>query len=60
MNILLVGNGGREHALAAKIISDRPDAKLYVAPGNPGTAVLGENVPIPASDIDALVAFATE
>ena len=58
MNILLVGNGGREHALAARIKDDRPDATLFIAPGNPGTARLGENVPIGASMIEALAEFA--
>jgi len=60
MNILLVGNGGREHALAAKIKQDRPDAVLYVAPGNPGTADLGRNIPIASTDLDGLAGFASE
>ena len=58
MNILLVGNGGREHALAARIKEDRPDVRLFIAPGNPGTVRLGENVPIGAGMIGALAEFA--
>ncbi len=60
MNILIAGGGGREHALAWKIAqSDRCD-KLYCAPGNAGTAELGENLPIQADDIGAVVAAAKE
>ena len=51
MNILIVGNGGREHAIAWKIVqSDRAD-RVFVAPGNAGTAADAENVDIPPSDI---------
>jgi len=60
MNILLVGSGGREHALAWKISQSPLVTKLYIAPGNGGTALEGENVPIQADDIPALVAFAIE
>ena len=60
MNILLVGSGGREHALAWKIRQSPLVTKLYIAPGNGGTALEGENVPIQADDIPALVAFAIE
>ena len=60
MNILLVGSGGREHALAWKLKeSERCDA-LYVAPGNAGIAQIAECVDIAADNIDALVTFATE
>lgn len=56
--ILLVGGGGREHALAAKIARDAPGADLLVAPGNPGTAALGRNIPVSAEDVPGLVALA--
>lgn len=58
MNILLVGSGGREHALAWKISHSPQLAKLYIAPGNGGTAQLGTNVSIKDDDIPALVDFA--
>jgi phosphoribosylamine---glycine ligase len=60
MKILLVGSGGREHALAWKISQSPLLTKLYCAPGNPGTQAVGENVPIPDSDIPGLAAFAAE
>jgi len=56
--ILLVGSGGREHALAAKIARDTPGADLLVAPGNPGTASLGRNIPVSAEDVAGLTALA--
>ena len=58
MKVLLVGAGGREHALAWSLSASPLLSKLYIAPGNPGTASLGENVAIGATDIPALVAFA--
>ena len=58
MKVLLVGSGGREHALAWKLTQSKRLKKLYIAPGNPGTAQFGENVDIADTDIDALVAFA--
>lgn len=60
MKILLLGSGGREHALAWKIAQSEKTDKLYIAPGNPGTAECGENVPIGAEDFDRLKAFAVE
>jgi phosphoribosylamine--glycine ligase len=62
MKILIVGNGGREHALAWKAAQSPLAERVYVAPGNGGTAVEAgcENVPIPVSDIPALVQFARE
>ena len=60
MNILLLGSGGREHALAWKIAQSPRVDKLYIAPGNAGTAQAGENVDIPATDFDALKVFALE
>lgn len=44
MNVLLIGSGGREHALAIKIAESKSLKKLFIAPGNPGTASLGENI----------------
>ncbi len=58
MRVLLVGNGGREHALAAGLAASPAVTALFVAPGNPGTAALGRNVAIAVTDADALVAFA--
>ena len=60
MRILVVGSGGREHALAWKIARSPLVEKLWTAPGNPGTAEQGENVPIAATDLDGLVRFARE
>jgi len=60
MNVLLIGSGGREHALAWKLCQSKNLKKLYIAPGNAGTAKCGENVPIEATDIDKLVQFAGE
>ena len=58
MRVLLVGSGGREHALAWALAASPSLTKLWVAPGNPGTAAVAENVAIDAMDIDGLVAFA--
>ncbi|HFF8946993.1 TPA: phosphoribosylamine--glycine ligase [Serratia marcescens] len=60
MNILIIGNGGREHALAWKAAQSPLADKVYVAPGNAGTALEAnlENVAIAATDIPALIAFA--
>ena len=60
MNVLLIGSGGREHALAWKFAQSKNLDKLYIAPGNPGTAQCGENVPIKATEIDKLVDFAKQ
>lgn len=54
MRLLVVGGGGREHALCAALRRENPDAALYAAPGNPGTARLAINLPIPSDDIDRL------
>ena len=54
MNILLIGNGGREHALAWKIRQSKLTDKLYIAPGNAGTAREGENLPIRPDDFEGL------
>jgi phosphoribosylamine---glycine ligase len=60
MKILLLGSGGREHALAWKISQSGKCDKLFIAPGNAGTANVGENVAIKADDFEALKAFAAE
>lgn len=60
MNILLVGSGGREHALAWKIAASPLTTRLVMAPGNPGMAALGELRPIKATDVPGLVALACE
>ena len=57
MNILLVGSGGREHALSWQLAQSPSCAKLYAAPGNPGIELYAECVPVAADDIDGLVAF---
>jgi phosphoribosylamine--glycine ligase len=57
MKLLLLGSGGREHALAWKIAQSPKIEKLYIAPGNAGTAQVGENVPMKADDFDAIKAF---
>ncbi len=53
-NVLVIGSGGREHALAWKLAQSKQLGKLFIAPGNPGTATLGENVPVAATDFEAL------
>ena len=55
--ILLLGSGGREHALAWKIAQSPKLEKLFIAPGNAGTALVGENVPMKADDFDAIKTF---
>ena len=58
MKILVVGGGGRENALCWKLAQSREVHKIYCAPGNPGTALVAENVPIAATDIENLRLFA--
>lgn len=60
MNILLLGSGGREHAMAWKIAQSPKVSKLYIAPGNAGTKEEGTNVPIDVTDFHALKKFAQE
>jgi phosphoribosylamine---glycine ligase len=59
MKILLVGSGGREHALAWRLVCDDPAMQLFIAPGNAGTAKLGTNLPFAATDFDGLVKWAS-
>lgn len=58
--ILIVGGGGREHALAWKLAHDSSAPRLVCAPGNAGTAELAENLPLAATDLDGLLAWALE
>lgn len=60
MKVLLLGSGGREHALAWKIAQSEKVEKLFIAPGNAGTAACGENVAIKADDFEALKQFTVE
>ena len=57
MKILLLGSGGREHALAWKLAQSQKIEKLYIAPGNAGTASVGENVAIKADDFEGIKQF---
>jgi len=54
VRILIVGGGGREHAIAWALHRDAPDATIYCAPGNPGTEALATNLPVNATDLDRL------
>ncbi len=60
MNVLLIGSGGREHTIAWKLAQSKNLSKLYIAPGNPGTAQCGENVAIDSDDSAGLLEFARE
>src|SRR5438270_12400336 len=57
MNVLLIGSGGREHALARSLVKSPRLSKLFIAPGNPGTAQVGENVVLNVADHAAVVDF---
>ena len=60
MKILIIGSGGREHAIGWKIAQSREVDRLYFAPGNPGTAALGENLAVNSDDLPGLVQAALE
>ncbi len=60
MKILVVGSGGREHALAWKLRQSPRVERIFCAPGNAGTELLGENVPMAANDLQGLAAFAKQ
>lgn len=60
MNILLLGSGGREHTLAWKISQSKKTDKLFIAPGNAGTASVGQNVPLKELDFDGIAKFALD
>lgn len=60
MKILLLGSGGREHALAWKLAQSPKLEKLYIAPGNAGTSAAGENIDIKATDFDSIKTFVLE
>lgn len=60
MKILIIGGGGREHALAWKIAQSPKVTELFCAPGNPGTASIATNINIPGDDIDRLLEFALD
>ena len=60
MRVLVIGGGGREHALVWKISQSQKVTDIYCAPGNAGTAEIAKNVPIAANQIDQLLTFAQE
>ena len=60
MKVLIIGSGGREHAIATCVAKSKRVSKVYAAPGNAGIASLAECVDISVMDFDKLVAFAKE
>lgn len=57
MKVLIVGNGGREHALAWKLAQSPKVGQIFIAPGNGGTCLAGENIAIQSEDLDGLSGF---
>ena len=60
MNVLVLGGGGREHALTWAIAKSPRVGELYVAPGNGGTAAIAKNVPLDAEDAEAVIGFSRD
>ena len=60
MKVLVIGKGGREHAIAWKLSQSSRMSQLLCAPGNAGTSKIASNVPIPETDVDGLLSFATQ
>ena len=60
MDILVIGSGGREHAITWSAALSKKAGKIFCAPGNPGTAQLAENVDIKADDLEGLLKFALD
>ena len=60
MKVLIVGSGGREHAIATSVAKSEKVSKIYCAPGNAGIGQIAECVPIGAMEFDRIVAFAKE
>lgn len=60
MRLLVVGGGGREHALVAALRREQPSAAIFAAPGNPGTAAIATNLPSAADDLDGVAAAVRE
>jgi phosphoribosylamine--glycine ligase len=60
MNVLVLGSGGREHALSWKIAQSSMCEKIFIAPGNAGTKLIGENVDIKVTDFEAIKKFVIE
>ena len=60
MKVLVIGKGGREHAIAWKLSQSARISQLLCAPGNAGTSKIASNVPIPETDVDGLLSFATQ
>ncbi|MEX0761663.1 MAG: phosphoribosylamine--glycine ligase [Dehalococcoidia bacterium] len=58
MKVLVIGSGGREHAISWKLAQSRRVSALYIAPGNAGTSTIGENLPVGAEDLEGLIAAA--
>ena len=58
MKILVIGSGGREHAIAWRLANDAERHEIFCAPGNAGTAKVAENVPVAAEDVAGIVAWA--